>query len=187
MKIDIENYESMTPEEKVAALEANYESAAKHKAVADKNASEAAAYKKQLRERQSDDEIKAAEREAAEKEREAKFAEVMAEVESLRLEKVVGTYTTSYMAMGYEEKLAKATAEAMAKGDMDTVFKNQKLHLENREKALRTELLKQTPNPAAGGSDTVMTKEKLRAMSPQERYQFSVNNPEEYKNIYGGN
>lgn len=180
MKIDIENYENLTPEEKIAALEANYASVAQIKATADKAASEAASYKKQLREKQTDDEVKAAEREA-------KFAEIMAEVEALRHEKTVGTYTASYLAMGYDEKLAKATAEAMAKGDTETVFKNQKLHLETREKALRTELLKQTPNPAAGGSDTVMTKEKLRAMSPQERYQFSVNNPEEYKNIYGGN
>ena len=180
MKIDIENYENLTPEEKIAALEANFTSVAQMKATADKAASEAASYKKQLREKQTDDEIKAAEREA-------KLAEIMAEVESLRHEKMVGTYTASYLAMGYDEKLAKATAEAMAKGETDTVLKNQKIHLENREKALRTELLKQTPPPAGGSADAVMTKEKLRAMSPQERYQFSVDNPEEYKNIYGGN
>ena len=180
MKIDIENYENLTPEEKIAALEANYASVAQIKATADKAASEAASYKKQLREKQTDDEVKAAEREA-------KFAEIMAEVESLRHEKMVGTYTASYLAMGYDEKLAKVTAEAMAKGDTDTVLKNQKIHLETREKALRTELLKQTPPPAGGSPDAVMTKEKLRAMSPQERYEFSVKNPEEYKNLYGGN
>ena len=32
-----------------------------------------------------------------------------------------------------------------------------------------------------------MTLEKLRKMTPQERYDFSVKNPEEYKKIYGGN
>lgn len=182
MKFQIEGYENMTPEQKVAALEA-YEpdtSGTVSKAVFDKTSSELAAVKKQLREKQTDEEAKAAERAA-------KDAEIMAELEALRHEKLVGSYVTSYMAMGYEEKLAKATAEAMAKGDTDTVFKNQKLHLENREKALRTELLMQTPDPAAGNPSTAMTKEKLRAMSPQERYEFSVKNPEEYKNIYGGN
>lgn len=182
MKFQIEGYESMSPEEKVAALEA-YEpdmSGFVSKATFDKTASDLAAAKKAIREKQTDEEAKAAEREA-------KFAEIMAEVESLRHEKMVGTYTASYLAMGYDEKLAKATAEAMAKGDTDTVLKNQKIHLEAREKALRTELLKQTPPPAGGSADAVMTKEKLRAMSPQERYQFSVDNPEEYKNIYGGN
>jgi hypothetical protein len=180
MKIDIENYENLTPEEKIAALEANFTSVAQIKATADKNASEAAAYKKQLREKQTDEEAKAAK---AAEEHEA----LLKRLEQLEHEKAVGTYTTAYVAMGYDEKLAAATAEAMAKGDTETVLKNQKIHLETREKALRTELLKQTPPPAGGGSDTAMTKEKLRAMSPQERYQFSVNNPEEYKNIYGGN
>lgn len=180
MKIEIEGYEDMTPEEKVAALEANYESAARHKANADKAASEAASYKKQLREKQTDDEVKAAEREA-------KLAEVLAEVEALRHEKLVGTYTTSYMAMGYDEKLAKATAEAMAKGDTDTVFKNQKLHLENREKALRTELLMGTPAPAAGKADTGMTKEQFSKMTLAEKAKFAQENPETYNEFYGGN
>lgn len=182
MKFQIEGYENMTPEEKVAALEA-YEpdmSGTVSKATFDKTASELASVKKQLREKQTDEEAKAAERAAKE-------AEIMAELEALRHEKVVGTYITSYMAMGYDEKLAKATAEAMAKGDTETVFKNQKIHLENREKALRAELLMQTPDPAPGNPTDVMTKEKLRAMSPKERYEFSVKNPEEYKTIYGGN
>lgn len=180
MKIDIENYENLTPEEKIAALEANYASVAQIKATADKNASEAAAYKKQLREKQTDEEAKAAK--AAEE-----HAALIARVEQLEHEKAVGVYTNAYISMGYDGKLAAATAEAMAKGDTETVFKNQKIHLENREKALRTELLKQTPPPAGGGADAGMTKEKLRSMSPQERYEFSVKNPEEYRNIYGGN
>ena len=182
MKFQIEGYENMTPEEKVAALEA-YEpdnNGTVSKAAFDKTASELAAVKKQLREKQTDEEAKAAERAA-------KDAEIMAELEALRHEKLVGTYVTAYMGMGFDEKLAKATAEAMANGDTATVFKNQKLHLENREKALRTELLMQTPDPAAGNPTAVMTKEKLRAMSPQERYEFSQKNPEEYKTIYGGN
>ena len=180
MKIEIENYESMTPEEKIAALEANFASVAQIKATADKAASEAASYKKQLREKMTEDEAKAAK--AAEE-----HAALMERVAQLEQEKAVGTYATAYIAMGYDEKLAKATAEAMAKGDTETVLKNQNLHLDAREKALRTELLKQTPTPAAGGSDSAMTREKLRSMSPQERYEFSVKNPEEYRNIYGGN
>ena len=179
MKIDIENYENLTPEEKIAALEANFTSVAQIKATADKAASEAASYKKQLREKQTDDEIKAAEREA-------KFAEVMAEVEKLRHEKVVGTYVASYLAMGYEEKLAKATAEAMANGDTETVFKNQKIHLENREKALRTELLKQTPPPAGGSASTTITKKEFDAMGYKERAALFNENPELYNTLNGG-
>jgi hypothetical protein len=188
MKIDtakIPNFDTLPDEAKNAILSMEFADAPDMsqfvaKSVFDKKASEAAELNKKLREHMTDEEAKAAERAA-------KDAEIMAELETLRHEKLVGTYVTSYLAMGYDEKLAKATAEAMAKGDTETVFKNQKLHLENREKALRTELLMQTPDPAAGNPTAVMTKEKLRAMSPQERYEFSVKNPEEYKNIYGGN
>ena len=31
-----------------------------------------------------------------------------------------------------------------------------------------------------------MTLDKLRKMSPQERYEYSVKNPEEYKTLYNG-
>ena len=69
---------------------------------------------------------------------------------------------------------------------METVFANHKTHNETREKALRAELLKQTPPPASGTPDGGMTLEKFRKMSDQERYTFSVENPEEYKMLYDG-
>lgn len=181
MKFQIENYESMTPEEKVAALEA-YEpdmSGFVSKATFDKTASDLAAAKKSLREKMSEDEAKAAK--AAEDQ-----AALMAELEALRTEKLIAGYTNSYLTMGYEEKLAKSTAEALAKGDMDTVFKNQKTHADAREKALRTELLKGTPPPAAGGTDTGMTKEKFSKLTLAEKAEFAEKNPDAYKEFYGG-
>lgn len=182
MKIKIENYESMTPEEKLAALEAYdpEKDGFVSKATFDKTATEAADYKKQLRAKQSDEEAKAA-KEAEER------AALMARLEELEREKTVGVYTNSYLALGYDEKTAKASAEALAKGDMETVFANHKIHNETREKALRTELLKQTPPPASGTADKGMTLEKFKKMSDKERYDFSVSNPEEYKTLYGGN
>lgn len=38
-----------------------------------------------------------------------------------------------------------------------------------------------------GGGDGTMTLEKFRKLSPTERYEFSVNHPDEYKELYGGN
>ena len=55
------------------------------------------------------------------------------------------------------------------------------------KKELRSELLKETPSPEGGNSSDTMTKEKLKGMTAQERYEFSVKNPEKYKEIYGGN
>lgn len=37
------------------------------------------------------------------------------------------------------------------------------------------------------GDPTEMTLEKFRALSPTERLDFSVNHPDEYKQLYGGN
>ena len=182
MKINIENYENMTPEEKLAALEAYdpEKDGFVSKATFDKKASEASELGKQLRAKQTDEEAKAA------KEAEERTA-LLARLEELEKEKAVNGYVTSYLAMGYDEKLAKASAEAIVKGDMETVFANQKAHTESREKALRAELLKETPPPAGGNPNNVMTMEKFKQMSPQERHDFSVANPEEYKKLYGGN
>ena len=62
MKIEIENYDSMTPEEKLAAFEAYdpEKNGFVSKAVFDKKASEASELGKQLRAKQTDEEAKAA-------------------------------------------------------------------------------------------------------------------------------
>ena len=152
-KIDIstiEGYAEMTPEEKLAALEAielpepDFTGWVKKDAL-DKVASEAAAYKKQLREKMTAEEEKA-EREAEER------AALEARVHELERERTIHGYMSAYQAMGYEDSLAKCTAEALVNGDMDTVFENQRSFAVAREKALRAEILKSTPRPA-GGSD----------------------------------
>ena len=44
-----------------------------------------------------------------------------------------------------------------------------------------------TVGEAGDEQDTEMTIEKLRKMSPADRHNYSVNNPEGYKKLYGGN
>lgn len=179
MKINIENYENMTPEEKVAALEA-YEpdmSGFVAKSVFDKTASDLAAAKKSLKEKMTEDEAKAT-KEAEEREA------LLARVKELEHKELVGSYTTSYLSLGYDEKSARATAEAMATGDMETVFKNQKIHNDTREKALRAELLKETPPPAGGGADKGMNKEDFSKLSLDEKQKFAKENPEVYASFY---
>lgn len=43
-----------------------------------------------------------------------------------------------------------------------------------------------TPGESGDKRGEGMTIEKLRKMSPSERYTYSINNPEEYKALYGG-
>ncbi len=56
-----------------------------------------------------------------------------------------------------------------------------------KEKAVKTDLLKNTPKPPAGKGSEGMTMEKFKQMSPQDRLKFSQEKPDEYKKLYGGN
>ena len=183
-KIDIskiEGYETMTVEEKLAALEAlDLPDVDKIKSALDKATSEAAGYKKQLRDRMSEDE--AAKAKAAED-----MASVMAELETYRTEKAVSEYTVQFMGIGYDEALAKSTAQAIQKGDMAAMFKNHAKFVVEREKALKAELLKDTPTPPAGDGTKGVNKEAFSKMTLLEKQKFAKENPEQYKEIYGGN
>ena len=109
MKINIENYEEMTIEEKLAALEAYEPDMSDYvsKITFDKTASDLAAAKKALREKQTDEEAK------AQKDSEERAA-LIARVEELEKEKTINSYVNSFLGLGYDEKTAKATAEAPA-------------------------------------------------------------------------
>jgi hypothetical protein len=184
MKIDItkiEGYETMTVEEKLAALEAmELPDVDKMKSALDKATSEAANFKKQLRDRMTEEE--AAKAKAAED-----MASVMAELETMRAEKAVSEYTAQFLAIGYDEKLAKNTAAALHKGDMAVMFKNHALFVAEREKALKAELLKNTPTPPAGDGDKGINKEAFQKMTLAEKQKFATENPDAYKEFYGGN
>lgn len=190
-KIDIskiDGYADMTPEQKLAALEGfdipdpDYSGYVK-KDVFDKTASELAAKKKELTEKMTEDEQKKQKEQEERDELQSKYDKLLHESE-------VSKFKAKLLGMGYDEKLADETAEAMASGDTEKVFANQKKHLDNVEKKVRAEALKDTPKPTPDGDSKTMTLEKFRKLSSQEKYDFSVKNPEEYKALYtetGGN
>ena len=180
----IKGYSTMTPEEKLKALEEfemlepDYTGYVK-KELFDKTASELADSKKQLREKMSADEIKA--KEDAEKQE-----KLQQDYDALVRKVALSENKAKLLALGYEDKLATETAEAMVEGNLDKVFTNQEKHLESVKKKIREDVLHSTPKPEGGSSTGTMTKEKLREMSANERYEFAQKNPDEYKKIYGG-
>ena len=188
MKIDtakIPGFDALPEEAKQAILAMEFEDAPDMsqfvaKAVFDKKASEAADLNKQLRSRMTEEEaakVKAAEDMAA----------VMAELEELRADKTISEYTTQFMGIGYDEALAKSTAIALQKGDMSVMFKNHAKFVADREKALKTELLKTTPTPPPGEGSKGMTRDDFNKLTLDEKAKFAAENPERYKEFYGGN
>lgn len=150
-KIDttrIEGYESMTAEQKVAALEAiefadNTDELERYKKAASKANSEAADWKKKHNALLSDEERN--------KQQNAEEINTLRDrVAELEKEKLISAHKARFLALGYDEGLASETAEAMAKGETDKVFDAQKKFLEHHDKAYKATLLGQTPTPPAG-------------------------------------
>ena len=169
-KIDlskIEGYADMTAEQKLAALEgldlpeANHDGYVK-KELFDKKASELAEANRKLGEKMTEEE-------KAKEEREKELASLQEKVATLEKEKLISGYKAKYVAQGMDEELASKTASALATGDHDTVFANEKAFLEAYAKKIRTDALGDVGKPPAGGggSDTedVAFAKKLAAAS----------------------
>jgi hypothetical protein len=175
----------MSPEEKLALLD-KYEPPAPDytgyikKDAFDRTASELAEAKRQLKAKQTEEERKEAERLEAE-------AAMKAELEALRREKIIYESKARFLGLGYDETLATETAKALADGDMDKVFANQQIHIENVKRAERAASLAGDPKPpAGGGGGAEITKEQFDAMGYSDRLKLFNEQPEIYKKFTEG-
>lgn len=117
------------------------------KKVFDAKATEAANLSKQLKAKMTDDEAAKAQADADRKALEDKYTELLRK-------STIAEHTARFIAMpGYDEKLARDTAEALFDGNMDQVFENQQKANAAYEKKLRAELVKQDPKPDGAGGD----------------------------------
>ena len=73
-------------------------------------------------------------------------------LEQLKREKMIAGYKASYLAMGYEASLAEDTAKALADGNDERLFENQRKHMESVEKKAREEALRTSGRPGGSGS-----------------------------------
>lgn len=154
-KIDvasIEGYESMTAEEKIAALEA-YEIEVPAPKESDevvklKNAlsnanSQAAEWKRQYRSTLDEKERAEAERAEAEKAKDERLRELERKI-------TVGDYLANCLSLGYDKELAQRAAEAMADNDAAAIMDCQREFLEAKQKELEAAALNKQPTLTAG-------------------------------------
>ncbi len=119
---------------------------AKMKKAMDKAASDTARYKKQLREKQTAEEIALQEKAEKEAEREEAY-------QKLLKENTVTKYEKSFLALGYSEELATRAANAQYDGDTEELFKIQQDFQSALLKQKEAEWAKSRPNPQAGNGE----------------------------------
>lgn len=155
MKINTENiqgYADMTPEQKLAALEAyeyddNSAEIERLKNASSKANSEAAEWRRKHNALLSEEEQK-------KQESEEELANIRNELATLRKEKQVSDLTARYIALGYDKTLASETANAYVDGDMDKVFANGEKYRSALEKSIKEGLMNGDPRPGgSGGND----------------------------------
>lgn len=108
------------------------------------------------------------------------------ELKTLRRESTINKHTAALTSQGWEPTLAGKAAEALADGNMDAFFGHQKTHGDAMKAKVEADLMQGTPRPQGGAADGGMTLAKLRAMSAEDRFKFSVEHPEEYNALYEG-
>ena len=161
MKFDttqIENFDSMSPDEKVAALlgvelpdvDELQKELKNNKDLLSKRNSEIATLKKG-----KDEKLNQAEEEA--RGYKTQIDDLTEKYNAIMRESSVNKFKAKYIALGYSEELASATAEALADGDMDTVLANGETYKAEFEKTIKANALKETPHPEGKGSGTKTT------------------------------
>ena len=165
MKIDtakIENYAEMSVEDKIKALEEyeieipapkETEEVTKLKTALSKANSDAAEWKRQFREKQT-------EQERAEAERKEHEQAVEEELRILRRDKTVAGYVNSCLALGYSQELALKAAEAMADGNAAEIMNCQQEFLEAKQKELEAAALNKQPTITPGSPPTAKQADK---------------------------
>lgn len=152
---------------------------AKQKAALDKATKEAGDYRKQLRAKQSAEEVAAEEAKALQQ-------SMQEELEQLRKEKAVAATTAKIMPLVTDGEVAAQIAEYLyGADDVDAALTAIQKAWTAKEKALRLEYGK-IPAPGVGGSDgPTVTKAQLDAMKFTDRVKFANEHPEEYNKLMG--
>ena len=182
VEVEAENKEQETVSETVtetAELAKLRAEMAKQKAALDKATKEAGDYKKQLRAKQSAEEIAA---EEAKVQQEA----LMQELETLRKEKAVAAMTAKITPLIGDSEVAGQIAEYLyGAEDADAAIAAMQKAWTAKEKALRQEFGK-IPAPGAGASDgPTITREQLDGMKFPERVKFMNEHRDEYEKLMG--
>ena len=188
MKIEKpENYDSMSPEEKIkffekfefddnsAKIKALEETVNKLKDSVSNANSQAAEWKKKHNALLSEEERTKLEREEEMQQLRDALKAAEEEKENAKRETETSKSTAKYISLGYSPELAESTAKALAAGDVVTVIANQATFNKSLEDKIKADMMKSTPSPKTGGN-TEITKEQFDKMDYSERAKLFAEN-----------
>lgn len=178
-EIIVESTPEVTTESENTELASLRAEMAKQKLALDKATKEAADYKKQLRAKQTAEEVAAEEQRIQSEARDQ-------ELNDLRRRFAVSENTKKVMSfVGDEEQAGDIAKLLYGAEDVNSAIDLLNKAWQAKEKALRTEYGK-IPAPSVGSSEGVaVTLEQLNAMSYRERNEFATKYPNEYARIMG--
>lgn len=142
-KVNAEQKPPVVEPQKPADNKAENEEITRLKAALSRANTEAADWKRQLREKQTEQERADAERAEREKAREARIAE-------LEAKERINTYKEKFMNAGVDPATADLMAKALPEGVKDEYFASFKTFNENQRQTFETERLKNQPGLSVG-------------------------------------
>lgn len=152
------------PEELIAELQAKNkeleELIAKQKKSIDSATADASKHKKDAQEWAEKYKEKLSEAEKAELERKQREEALTNELNTLRGEKRLATYTSKLMSAGYDAETASTMAKALPEGVAEEFFTGQKAFLDAKTQELVAKKLDSQPNLPSGRTPTPEDKEK---------------------------
>lgn len=170
----IENFDAMTAEEKLdALLKADIpEQVDMSKYILkdqfDKKVSDLNSQNKKLKDQMNAEQQKKIEEDEAKAAEAQKFADLESKYQELLKNSTLKEHTISLTGLGFDEKLAGETANAIVDGDASKLFANMKKFLENYRKAVEKELMDKTPGPGGNagkaGDDEDPAVKKAKAL-----------------------
>lgn len=170
----IENFDAMTAEEKLdALLKADIpEQVDMSKYILkdqfDKKVSDLNSQNKKLKDQMNAEQQKKIEEDEAKAAEAQKFADLESKYQELLKNSTLKEHTISLTGLGFDEKLAGETANAIVDGDASKLFANMKKFLENYRKSVEKELMDKTPGPGGNagkaGEDEDPAVKKAKAL-----------------------
>lgn len=157
----IENFDSMTAEQKVEALlkveipEAVDLTGYVKKSLLDAKLSELAKVKDELKTKLTEDEKRQLDETEAKAADAQKYADLEAKYNEILKKSTIAEYKAKYLAQGYDETLAEDTAKALESGDMSKVFENAEKYKTALEAKIKADLMDNTPKPNGGAGGNV--------------------------------